>query len=123
MRWKGPPAEKLKKLLRDNDIMQEEIARRVHRSQSTVSLWLSGARTPNVDLAATMVSWCDEGSLDYLFGLAPSPSARLERENAALRGLLAQIQAASAEAWAKAPQLLQDLEREHPPERPKKQIG
>lgn len=93
MRWNGLPAERLKKLLRDNDITQEETARRIRRTQSTVSLWLNGERTPNVDLVATMVNWCDGGSLDYLFDLRANPSARLERENAALRGLLAQLQA------------------------------
>jgi len=59
--------ERLRLLLEERDMTQAELSRRLHLGKSTVSQYISGARTPDLSTAHRIAEFFSV-SLDYLLG-------------------------------------------------------
>lgn len=61
-------AERLKELRMENDLSQNELAKRLNISVACVNRWENGLRVPNID---SIISLCEYFgcSADYLIGL------------------------------------------------------
>lgn len=61
-------AERLKELRMENDLPQNELAKRLNISVACVNRWENGLRVPNID---SIISLCEYFgcSADYLIGL------------------------------------------------------
>lgn len=61
-------AERLKELRMENDLSQNELAKRLNISVACVNRWENGLRVPNID---SLIALCEYFgcSADYLIGL------------------------------------------------------
>ncbi len=60
----------LKKLREENGLSQEELARKIGLSKSTIGMYEQGKRTPNHDILKKLAA-CFEVSLDFLMDYSP----------------------------------------------------
>jgi transcriptional regulator with XRE-family HTH domain len=58
---------KLRLLREEKDLLQREVAEKLHVSQGTLSLWESGTHTPDIDSLYALADLYDT-SLDYMLG-------------------------------------------------------
>ena len=61
-------AERLNEILKNNEITQTELARRLKVTHTCVNFWLKGKREPCIDMILEICKAVDESS-DYLLGL------------------------------------------------------
>ena len=60
--------ERLKELIKENMMSQEELSKEVYFNQSTISKWEKGAREPNIKVLVSISKFFNV-STDYLLGL------------------------------------------------------
>ena len=66
-------AERLREVLRQNEISQAELARRIKMSQGVVNNYCTGKREPTIDGIILICTALNE-SADYMIGLTDNPN-------------------------------------------------
>lgn len=61
-------SERLKEVLKTNNMSQSELAKKINMSQDVVSCYCTGKRKPPIDVLVLICNALDE-SADYLLGL------------------------------------------------------
>lgn len=78
--------ERIKKLIEESGITQRDLAQDIGVTESTISKYLSGERTPNGDILLNLATALNTTS-DYLLGLSDTDKKNLNFTE--LKGILA----------------------------------